>query len=382
MKKQAYTIQLQELPRLKGKLSKRIKRVRKLWFQLEPQSAAIVASRCELLDSLTASHLQAFPAPDFHGHQPFNSVPQLVERRWDAITITRHRNVRVMGGCNFLLHGRTAVHPDLYVAARDRSPLELYGKSRMDAKFERICIPMGLSVGRIERAINLCDQTPHNYAHWLTEIVPKLALLNERPEWKGWPVLVDSGVGANQLETIRSVYPSVSEIIRLPSYEHLLVDELINISPTSYCPHEFRDFYEAQKAGFQFFFSGWALDALRQRLRLFYARYESQRPRKLYLKRTPLWTYNNRNICNLDDVEDLLDERGIEVLNVTGMTIEQQARRRGGPAAGQILGGQPGLEGIGARESFREQPPRAQQPGQRVAHHVLVVDEVDDGQSE
>ncbi len=190
----------------------------------------------------------------------------------------------------------------------------------------RIRIPMGLSVGKIPRAINLCDQTPHNYAHWLMEIVPKLALLDERLEWNGWPVLVDAGIGANQMESIRAVYPSVSEIICLRSYEYLHVDELINVSPTAYCPHEFRDFHAAQRSGFQFFFSGWSLERLRERLRQTYSRYGGGRPRWLYLKRTPLWTYNNRNIQNIDELEDLLDARGIELLNVTGMTLGQQAK--------------------------------------------------------
>lgn len=319
---------LKEPSRSKKKLSKRIKRVTRLiWCKLEPQAKAIEAGRCELVEALTPPHVQVFPKPVFHGLQPYDQVSAPVVRKLDPITLTRHRRVRVIGGSNFLLHGLVAVHPDIYVPERDRSPIEIYGKSRIDAgSFARIRIPLGVSVGTVPRAINICDQTHHNYSHWLTEILPKLALLNEHPEWGGWPVLVDSGVGTNHLESICAAYPSVTEFIRLPPYEHLFVHELINISPTSYCPHEFRDFNRAMKAGFQFFFSGWALDSLRRSLRKYYQRYANSRPRKLYLKRTPLWTYNNRNIENIDEIEDLLDDRGVELLNVTGMTFEQQAK--------------------------------------------------------
>lgn len=324
--KQELSIQLKELSRLRGKLSKRVKKLHKVWFDLESQSSAIKAGRCDLIAELTPVHRQAFPAPVFHGRQPCDPAPHMESREWDPVKVTLHRHVQVLGGCNFLLYDKVAVHPDLYRADRDRSPIELYGKARMAADFKRIRIPLGLSVGRLPHAINLCDQTPYNYAHWLTEIVPKLTLLQDCPEFAGWPVLVDSGLGTNQLETIRAVFPSVQEIIRLPPYDRVLVDELVNVAPTAYCPHEFRDFHETQKTGFQFFFSGWALGRMRQQLRQVYARYTTGRVRRLYLKRTPMWTYNNRNIENIDEIEDLLDARGIELMNVTGMTFAQQAK--------------------------------------------------------
>ena len=59
--------------------------------------------------------------------------------------------------------------------------------------------------------------------------------------------------------------------------------------------------------------------------------------------------------------------------------IQHQAgrRRRPGGAAGCRLPGQPGLEGIGAAKTLGHQAARAQQPGQRVAHDVFVVHQVD-----
>lgn len=332
MKKQELIVELKELPRWKTKISKRLRKVRKQWFDLTPQHQAIEQGICERLADLTPPHRQVYPRPVFHGRQPFNPIPAQVTAEWAPITLMRHHQTQVLGGCNFLLHGRAAVHPDLYLPSRDRSPFEMYGRAKMGPGFERIRLPMGLPLGRMSRGITLCDQTPYNYAHWQTEIVPKLAFLGDQPEFSDWPLIVDSGLGNNQMEIIRTLMPQVREVVRLAPYERLTVDELISVSPTSYCPHEFRDFYQAQKDGFQFFFSERALDHLRQKLRLAYAKYAKGRPRKLYLKRTPLWTYNNRNIENIenieniDEIEDVLDGIGIEMLNVTGMTMAQQAK--------------------------------------------------------
>lgn len=315
-----------ELSRWRRKISKRLKKVWAQWYRLESTQDALNAGRCELLEDLSAWHFQSFPPPVFHGRQPNDPVSDWSAKTWAPIRVVRHRNVRVIGWSNFLLHGRVAVHPDLYAPSRDRSPLELYASGRMSKDFTDIRIRRGLLFGSLPKAINLCDQTPYNYAHWMTEILPRLVFLSEKPELRDWPILVDDGIGQNLFESMQAVLPWKAEFIKLPSHEMVQVGELLNVSPTSYCPHEFRDFHKAQQQGFQFFFSGQALNRLRDRLRERYQRYTTGRPRRIYLKRTPLWTYNNRNVADIDSIEDLLDARGIETLNVTGMTIQQQAK--------------------------------------------------------
>ena len=54
--------------------------------------------------------------------------------------------------------------------------------------------------------------------------------------------------------------------------------------------------------------------------------------------------------------------------------VEQKAGRRGGLSLAQRL-----LERLGAVERFGQQPARAQQPGQSLAHAGVVVDDVDRG---
>lgn len=326
MKKSKINVRLLEFSRWRRKLSKRVKKFRTNWYRLQPMQEALAAGLCEVVGDLTGVHVQGFPAPIFHGRQPNDSESDWAPKSWAPVRLVRHRNVRVLGWSNFLLHGQVAVHPDLYHPNRDRSPVELYASGKMNKDFTRIRIHQGLLIGHLPKAINLCDQTPYNYAHWMTEILPRLALLGGKSELRDWPILVDGGINENQFESLQAVWPWPAEFIRLPSHELVLVDELLNVTPTAYCPHEFRDFHGTQQQGFQFFFSGEALNRLRDCLRARYQRYASRRPRRMYLKRTPLWTYNNRNIADIDAIEDLLDARGIEMVNVTGMTIEQQAK--------------------------------------------------------
>lgn len=326
MKKSKINVRLLEFSRWGRKVSKRIKKIRTRWYRLESLQDALTVGRCETVQELTSAHVQGFPAPVFHGRQPNDRESDWPAKTWAPIRLVRHKNVSVLGWTNFLLHDRVAVHPDLYVPTRDRSPVEMHAFGTMNNGFTRVRVHQGLVVGHLPKAINLCDQTPYNYAHWMTEILPKLALLAKRPELHDWPILVDKGINPNQFESLQAVWPWPAEFITLPQHEVVHVDELLNVTPTAYCPHEFRDFHEAQRLGFQFFFSGEALNRLRDCLRDRYRQYALSRPRRMYLKRTPLWTYNDRNIANIDAIEDLLDDRGMEMVNVTGMTIEQQAK--------------------------------------------------------
>lgn len=275
---------------------------------------------------LTNEHVSDFPAPVFVGRQPESPQLALPKKNWPGITLTRMTNVRVLGNCNFIIRDGKAIHPDIYTPERDRSPIEMYGRARMDEQFKRIKISVGLTHGHLPVAVNLCDQTPYNYAHWLTEVLPKLALIEDIPELCDAPILVDHGLAENLLESIEALTGPGRKIIMVDRYDNICVDTLYNISPTSYCPHEFRDFFKTNQRGFQFFFSDVALNKLRDSLRRRYSKYANCRPRSIYLKRTTLWAYNDRNIINIDDIENIIDDFSIETINVSGMSIAHQAR--------------------------------------------------------
>ncbi len=308
------------------RISRALKYIRSPWLTLQPTSAALHDGRIELMHNLAPSEWSQYPAPHFVGSMPVTPCPALPKQEWAPITLNKFTNVTVIGNCNFLLHGGQAIHPDLYQPSRDRSPIELYGRARMSSTFDRIKIPLGLSHGHIDKAINLCDQTPYNYAHWLTEVLPKLALLNDLECYENLPILVDNGIAENLLESIETIVNKPRRIVKLGQYDQICIGELLNISPTSYCPHEFRDFFKAHEEGFQFFFSGFALNKMRATLRSRYARYSNGKKKKIYLKRTRLWSYNDRNIENLDEIENLIDQYDIESTNITGLTFAEQAR--------------------------------------------------------
>jgi capsular polysaccharide biosynthesis protein len=312
--------------KLKKQVSKVLKRLRRRWYTLQSHSDAVQAKAIRVVQVLCSAQQNHYPAPHFVGMPGATTQDRQNCRSWPELHLFCILDATVIGNCNFILHQGKAIHPDLYLPERDKSPLELYGKAVMDKNFKRIRIPKGLSLGSLPCAINLCDQTPYNYAHWMTEVLPKLTYISSLPDLASAPILVDLGISEPMIESIHTIAGKNRKIIQIQQYEQIQVQKLFSISPTSYCPHDFRDFFKAQASDFQFFFSHEAILGLRTHLRHRYKQYADGRPRSVYLKRTLLWTYNKRCITNLDDIEDLLDQYQFETINVSGMSLAHQAR--------------------------------------------------------
>ena len=314
------------LPRLKKKIHKFLRRHARSSWPLQSTSSAINSGKVDLIDNLVVAEIVNYPPVEFWNGDPpgVKHCSNYVD--YAPITLQRIENATVIGRCNFILIDGKAVHPDAYLPSRDRSPLEIYGRGGIKKNFTTLRMPCGLTQLEVDRAINLCDQT-HNYAHWITEILPKAALLANSSQYADYEFLVDDGLEDNHFESIKAVCPFAKRFVKVPHFSKVHVKELVNISPPSYCPHQFRDFDAALRKGFQFRFSHAALNELRSRLRQHYALFENGRPRDIYIQRTQfIWTWNHRYIVNIDEIEGLIDDYHIEFINLGGMSIRQQAK--------------------------------------------------------
>lgn len=94
---------------------------------------------------------------------------------------------------------------------------------------------------RVAEAVSLLDATAPNYAHWLTEILPKAALWTRfagRPEV---PLLVDADLPRNIMRALELVVSPEQRIVIVPPRHPVRVDVLHHISPPGHIPFEPRD---------------------------------------------------------------------------------------------------------------------------------------------
>lgn len=250
-------------------------------------------------------------------------------------------DVMVVGRTEFILKDGQALYPRVIDPTADAFMMELENRGSVDLKAGKVSIFPRISILRKERAISLLGQCNGNYAHWVTEVLARFVLIDEIPEFKGLPLLVDHPVHEKLLDALDFLNVARREIINVRPYQRVQVGQLIYISPPSMTPPDTREFFEsgtlAPPRVEQFHFSQPALAKLRERTVpmaqdcLVSPKLEapwSEPPpldnKRMFLRRQAWSTGNGRLLRNAEAVEQALEEMGFSGHEIADYSFEGQ----------------------------------------------------------
>lgn len=230
-------------------------------------------------------------------------------------------HARVTGWTNLVAVEEGVICHDLYDPECDYTAEELHGRTYVRSKKRRIAWLMDTGLqGKLEQAAVFTDACATNYAHWLTEILPRIHLFCQHPEFSDIPLVVNDNLHPNLLESLKLVAGEARKISALPATQHLLVDRLYVTSAAGYVPFERRRNKLRKYSHGQF--SPHGLQSLRccmqQRLRHAAGAVE----KKLWIRRNS----NIRNVTNAEEIEALLLERGFTVVDPERLSFLEQVR--------------------------------------------------------
>lgn len=148
----------------------------------------------------------------------------------------------VMGKSDFVFTDFFCLHPDHLDFVRDLTAEEAYHMVQIDAvngvlgrhPTSRPALPP------MPAAISLIGSTSQNYAHWLTEIAPKLALLDAHGAYADLPLIVDTELHANMLASLDCISRRPRRLIPIERGQLCQVDRLVVVTPTACVPYEFK----------------------------------------------------------------------------------------------------------------------------------------------
>ncbi|NBF09324.1 glycosyltransferase family 61 protein [Pseudomonas sp. Fl4BN1] len=266
--------------------------------------------------------------PRFIGAYNFTPIGdktvKLEQPKLDAIFIEK---AIVMGGTNYIIISDTIVHPDQYIPARDVCPAELNGIAMLDVSEQTISLYTG-NTRNIKKAISLLGCCTGNYAHWLTETLPKLLFIDSLEDFNDYPLLVDSWIHKNFIDSINLIKKTDRELIRVRRWESIKVEHLIDISPTAYVPPEYRFFHENKKLPLpcsnDFPFSKIALNLLKTNAFQTLKIENSEKHTKLFLHRSKDTCGNTRHVRNIDAVEKTIKSYGYIFLDPAKLSFNEQ----------------------------------------------------------
>lgn len=228
-------------------------------------------------------------------------------------------NATVYGGSNLVLVENKVLHHDLYDFARDYTSEELHGRLVFDRHLSKVrWLSHDTSPEIIPVAASFLDSCASNYAHWLTEVLPRAAIFCADEAYKDVPILVNDGLHQNLIESLRIVSGSGRKIIALPTGRAAFVTQLYITSVAGYVPFERRN--NALDNHSHGLFSPAALSLLKARAESSAAHSDENWPEYIILRRRT----GARLVSNFAELESALASKGFKVVETEGLSFVEQ----------------------------------------------------------
>ncbi len=256
------------------------------------------------------------PEPDFY---------DLSALRYEVppVTLTTLRDVVVRGRANTLSPPHAIVRHGLIDLASELNPEIFYKRLELSAdRRSATWRPVDpFKVSYLPEAAVATDGVAFNYAHWLTEVLPRIAALARHGERLSVPLIVDTDLHPNMLRSIALVAGADVTLYRLPLDAAVRVDVLHNVSPAGYVPFTLNP---GSRAAFSHgVFSRQALGEMVARLRrhtgLEGSGGDGGRPKLLVRRNAAV-----RHIVNEDEVAEALSARGFQVVEPERLSLGEQ----------------------------------------------------------
>jgi capsular polysaccharide biosynthesis protein len=239
-----------------------------------------------------------------------------------AVTLTEMHDVVVRGGSNILTTRDAIVRHDLIALDRDVTPEEFYGWLGMtpDRKIAAWRPRDPFEVDYLPEAAVFTDRVAVNYAHWLTEVLPRIAAFAKLPGVAGVPLVVDDNLHPNMYRSIALAAPE-SPVRRLGRRHALRIGRAHNVSPTGYVQFMLRG---ALRENYHGAFSQGALTDMVARLRQAAGAElpQGRTGRKLFIRRQT----RVRRMVTEPQIAELLTQLGFEMVQPELLSFDEQVR--------------------------------------------------------
>jgi capsular polysaccharide biosynthesis protein len=172
----------------------------------------------------------------------------------------------------------------------------------------------------IPKAAAFLDACAHNYAHFITEVLPRINLFCSREEYADIPLIIDDQLHKNILEAIATIVGSSRRVYLLPIGRSIRCNTLLIISATGYVPFDQRNSRLRNTQQGQFSYK--ALKHLRENpaLATSMPNNNSTHLEKIYVKRDSVV----RRLINAEEVEDILRLHGFTSVDPGKLSFREQ----------------------------------------------------------
>lgn len=236
-----------------------------------------------------------------------------------AVMRTPMRDVTVRGLSNLLTVRDAIVRHELMDIAREKPPEETRGEFAT-AQGGRLAAwspeREPAQVHEMAEAAVFTDGASLNYAHWLTEVLPRIAAFLDEAGRPAAPIVIDQLVHPNIRRSLDMIAPE-AKVYRLPRDHAVRVGRMHHVSVTGYVPFKLRP--QPVEAICHGLFSAGALRDAVARVRRAVEPLSGERP-MLFVRRTN----QIRRLANEAEVEAAFVARGFTPIEPERLRLEEQ----------------------------------------------------------
>lgn len=239
------------------------------------------------------------------------------------VSVIRLEHAKVSGHSTLIempASGRM-VHHDLFLPIAHTMSEEDHGRLRIDLSHQT-CKVHGapLLTATLPMAAAFTDSVASNYAHWLTEVLPRIALYTRDARFKGIPLIVDEGLHPNLYESLSLIVGAERTIFKLPVDRRVFVKKLDVVTPSGYVPYAPRaPKHPGHSHGI---FSAEALEAVRDACKHLMAPTHELARERIYVRRNA----GLRKLVNDAQISTVLAEAGFKVIDPQELSFSEQVQ--------------------------------------------------------
>ena len=267
------------------------------------------------------SQLVKTPLIDVFPKKKIILSPQ-AEFEFPEVYITIINNCIVTGGSNLLNVDESIICHDLFRSSHDYTSEELHGRFIINSRKSLITRTSKVKVeDEIQEGAVFTDAVSGNYAHFLTEVLPRIFIFSKEYPNTKISLIIDCDLHPNLMEALEMVVGENVDLIGLEMGEILLVKSLHIVSTCGYIPFQRRAKSKNLTDHSDGIFSPNVLCAMRDFIKSNISNAAGVvKHKKIFIKRNS----DYRNANNAKDVEDMLIAEGFFVIEPEKFSFKEQ----------------------------------------------------------
>lgn len=244
------------------------------------------------------------------------------EYEFPEVYLASIENCTLIGASNFLIANDGIICHDLFQPRYDYTSEELHGRFCINYKIPCVTVFSGIKAeNEIENGVVFTDAVSGNFAHFLTEVLPRVFVFSREYSNNNIPLIIDYGLHQNLMQALMIVVDENADLIELEMEERLAVKSLQVVSPCGYVPFDRRPCSKKLPGHNQGIFSSVALSSMRDYIKSkIPSLTEVSKPLKIFIRRNSGY----RNVSNSKEIETMLLANGFVVVEPEKLNFIEQ----------------------------------------------------------